>query len=211
MKPGALSLDLGPSLFATLNGETYLSALGGSHFPIAQTYPEVRSTDTYTSAPIELRLSPSLTLLSDGWFKMTRFDVEYSLRGNVSGASNDTEGNRPPLQRTETIDHELTELYATILSSHVGLEIGRLRQRFGLGMTAHPGVFDLKDSNVNEWGQNPLHGDIIERVGLLYAYQGLGTNKNGVTHSLGVERVVRDDRTDHQLETPLKAFLPASR
>ncbi|MGB0648235.1 MAG: hypothetical protein ACPGQS_13710 [Bradymonadia bacterium] len=207
MTPGALSLDLGPSLFATLNGETYLSVLGSSHFPIAQTYPDPLSTDSYTSSPLELRLSPSLTLLNDGWFKVARLDMEYSLRGNAGGTNNATEGNRPPpLQRTETLDHELTELYATILGSHVGLEVGRLRQRFGLGMTAHPGVFDLKDSNVNEWGQNPLHGDIIERVGLVYAYHGLGTKKNGVTHSVGVERVVRDDRTDHQLGDSAQGF-----
>lgn len=195
--PGALSLDISSNIFTTLNGRFYLSDVRSSAFPIAQTYPVPADTASYASTPVSLRLSPSVMVLADGWLRLIRLDLEYSIRNNIQGAINSREQNRPvPLRRPGGYDNELTEAYLTVLGAHMGLEVGRVRPVFGLGIAANPGTFDLSSSNVNEWAQSPLHGDIVDRVRSVYSSQGFGVSGNGLSVSAGVERVIRDDRID---------------
>ena len=179
VQPGALSVVLSPNTFVSLNGSFYLSDTRSSRFPIAQTYPNTNTSSNFTTSPLSLRLSPSFTVLADTWVKLLRFDLEYTLRTNLQETENSTEQNRPvPLRRQAEYDHELTEAYVTILGSHVGLEAGRVRPLFGLGMAANPGTFDHTSNDINEWAQSPQHGDIVDRVRAVYATQGLGTSGN---------------------------------
>jgi hypothetical protein len=195
--PGALSLDLSSNIFATLNGRLYLSNLRSSTFPVSQTYPESTDDSSYASTPVNLRLSPSIVMLSEGWLRLVRLDVEYSIHNNIQGASDSREQSRPdPLKRPTGYDQMLTEAYLSVLGAHVGVEVGRVRPVFGLGIAANPGTFELGASNVNEWAHSPQYGDIVDRVRTIYTTQGFGVKSNGVTLSAGVERVVQDDRID---------------
>lgn len=98
--PGVLSLSLSANSFATLNGRLYLSDLRSSSFPVSQTYPESSDGLSYGSTPVSLRLSPSIVILFDGWLRLIRLDLEYSIRNNIQGASDSREQNRPnPIRR----------------------------------------------------------------------------------------------------------------
>ena len=83
MKPGTLSLGLSSNTFVSFNGSLYIADTRSSNFPIAQTYPEPNVTTNYATSPLSMRLSPSVSILADGWVKLIQLNLEYTLRTNL--------------------------------------------------------------------------------------------------------------------------------
>ena len=199
IKPTSLSLGLGSNIFVNLESRLFLTSTQSSGISVAQTYPRQNTMTEYASSPLEWRLSPSMTFLSDGFIPLITLDSELSLYQNLARSDNSAAVvQSEKVRMPQNSNLEVTEAYVRILSEHVGAEVGRSRMLFGLGVAANPGTQDPDSIGVENWGHAPQGGDIVDRARILVATNTFLPNADGLKFSAGVESVHRDDRVSRE-------------